>query len=133
MSTIAVRAAAAYRTTHVRSRSPVELVVILYDGLVSCLTEARDALARGDLHTKRTALSLALGIVGELHRGLDREKGGQVAEQLEALYTYISGRLLEANVKGQVDGLEEALQLVRPLREAWSQIAVDAPAAKVSA
>ena len=59
MSTIAVRAAAAYRTTHVRSRSPVELVVILYDGLVSCLTEARDAWLAGPSHQAYGALARA--------------------------------------------------------------------------
>src|SRR5437870_5563827 len=102
MSNTALRAATAYRTTQVGSRSPVELVVLLYDGLVRYLNEARDAMVRGDLLAKRTALSRALGVVGELQSTLDRQKGGQVAEQLEALYTYISSRLLEANLNRQV-------------------------------
>ncbi len=133
MSSMMLRAAATYRATHVGSRSPLELVVMLYDGLVRYLTEARDGLAHGDLRAKRAALSRALALVGELQSTLDRENGGQVAVQLDGLYAYISTRLLEANMKGQVEGVDEALRLVVPLRDAWSQIAVDTHSVRVTA
>jgi flagellar protein FliS len=130
----AYRAAAAYRTTQVESRSPLELVVMLYDGLSCSLSEAREALSRSDLHTKRTAVSRSLGILDELQNTLDLERGGQIAARLQALYVYVSSRLLEANANAQVDGFDEALRLMAPLREAWATIAVKTPAAqKVSA
>lgn len=120
---IAQRASGAYQTTQVSSRSPVELVAMLYDGLVRFLTQGRDAVARGDLQAKRLAISGALGALSELQNTLDLEKGGEMAQRLQALYAYIGSRIIESNVNRDVAGLDEALKLVIPLREAWSDIA----------
>jgi flagellar protein FliS len=132
MST-AGRAAGAYRSTQVGSRSPVELVAMLYDGLMRFLTQARDGLATGDLRAKRAGISGALGVLTELQNTLDMEKGGDMAVRLQALYAYISSRVIESNVNRNVAGIEEALKLVAPLREAWTDIAAASPAVKVSA
>jgi flagellar protein FliS len=123
MSATAFRAASAYRDTLVESRSPLELVAMLYDGLIRSVTQARDALARGDLREKHMAQSRALRVLHELQHTLDRERGGELAKQLEALYIYVSTRLLEANVNKEMDGYDEALRLMTPLRDAWVQIA----------
>jgi len=122
------RGAAAYRQTEVQSRSPLELVVMLYDGVLRFVGEARDAMARHDLTAKREAMSRALAIVSELQSTLNLTEGGQVAASLDGLYTYINGRLLDASMTGDVAALEECARLVTPLRDAWMQIAT-APAA----
>jgi flagellar protein FliS len=132
MST-AGRAAGAYRSTQVGSRSPVELVAMLYDGLVRFLTQARDGLASGDLRAKRAGISGALGVLTELQNSLDMDKGGEMATRLQALYAYISSRIVEANLNRDIAGLDEALKLVQPLREAWTDIAAASPAVKASA
>ena len=131
MATPLLRGAAAYRTTLVESRSPIELVAMIYDGLVGSLTQARAALAEGDLKGKRTATTRALGMIGELQNTLDTEKGGEIARRLDALYTYISSRLIEANMNAEVEGFDEALKLVTPLRDAWVQIAGGPSSVKV--
>jgi flagellar protein FliS len=128
MSSAASRAAAVYRATQVESCSPLELVAMLYDGLTQALTQARDALARGDLRQKQVALSRALRMVSELQNSLNHESGGEVARQLDALYTYLTTRLVESNVKKDPSGFDEALRLLAPLREAWTQIAGGGPA-----
>ena len=106
---------------------------MLYDGLVRFLTQARDSLVGGDLQEKGAAISGALGAISELQNTLDLEKGGEMATRLQALYAYIGSRIIEANVNRDVAGLDEALKLVLPLREAWSDIAASRPAAKASA
>ena len=123
MSANACRAANAYRATMVESRSPLELVAMLFDGLIRSVTQAREATVRGDLREKHVAQSRALRVMHELQHTLDRERGGALARQLEALYTYVTSRLLEANVNKDVAGYDEALRLMTPLRDAWSQIA----------
>ena len=130
---MAGRALGAYKNTQVGSRSPVELVAMLYDSLVRFLTQGRDALASGDLQAKRLAISGALGALSELQNTLDLDKGGEMAKRLQALYAYIGSRIIEANLNRDVASLDEALKLVLPLREAWSDIAAAAPAAKASA
>src|SRR5262245_36151415 len=123
MSATAYRAANAYRETLVESRSPLELVSMLYDGLIRSVIQARDATKRGDLKEKHVAQSRALRVMHELQNTLDRDNGGELAKQLEGLYTYVTSRLLEANANKEVAGYDETLRLMTPLREAWAQLA----------
>jgi flagellar protein FliS len=132
MSNAAFRAANAYRSTEIESRSPLELVVLLYDGLVRHLTEAREAIARGDLHAKRASVSRALAILNHLQNTVDREQGGEIATQLLSIYGYTSKRIVDGNMKLDSAAIDEALRLLAPLREAWAEIA-SARSARVSA
>jgi flagellar protein FliS len=124
-----VRGAAAYRQTHVQSSSPLELVVLLYDGLLKHLHATRDAADRKDLIAKRDHLSRTFAILGELQSTLNMAEGGEVARQLDALYTYISGRLSDFNIQGDRAAIDEVERLVTPLRNAWAEIATARPAA----
>lgn len=117
------RGANAYLQTQVQSRTPMELVVLLYDGAIRFLGQARDAMQTGDLATKRDALSRGLAIVGELQNMLNMEAGGEVAERLDGLYTYIHTRCLDANARRDVSGLDESIRLLLPLRDAWAAVA----------
>jgi len=121
------RAAGVYQQTHVQSRSPVELVLMLYDGLLRFLGEARDAIGRNDLVDKREKMSRALAILSELQNTLNMTEGGNIASSLDGLYTYVNGRLLDANMHHTTAGIDEALRLLTPIREAWSQLATQPP------
>lgn len=121
------RATLAYRQTQVQSRSPLELVVMLYDGAIRDMKAAKAAMTRGDLAAKRQAMSRALGIVSELQSTLNMKDGGEVAERLDSLYVYVNGRLLEANMHGNQGALDDAISVFITVREAWAQIA-SAPA-----
>jgi flagellar protein FliS len=121
------KGAQAYLQTQVQSRTPVELVVMLYDGALKFLGQARDAMATGDLVAKRHALSRGLAIVQELQNMLNMEAGGEIAARLDGLYTYVLGRCYEANAQRDASGLEEAIKLLTPLRDAWADIAAQGP------
>jgi flagellar secretion chaperone FliS len=118
------RATQAYRRVESESRSPLELVVMLYDGALRFLGEASDAAARGDLRARTNAISRTLAIIAELQSTLDLEKGGAVADQLDDLYTYITSRLLDVALKKDVTAIDEARKLLTPIRDAWSQLAL---------
>lgn len=119
----ASRAAQAYRRVESESRSPLELVVMLYDGALRFLIEASTAAARRDLRARAQAVSRVLAIIAELQSTLDLEKGGAVAEQLDDLYTYITSRLLDVALKNDSTAIDEAHKLLTPIRDAWSQVA----------
>jgi flagellar protein FliS len=125
----ASRAAQTYRRIESESRSPLELVVMLYDGALRFLNEAADAAERGDLRARARAVSRVLAIVAELQSTLDLEKGGAVADQLDDLYTYITSRLLDIALKNDVTAIAEARKLLTPIRDAWSQVSTQLPAA----
>jgi flagellar protein FliS len=128
----ASRAAQAYRRVESESRSPLELVVMLYDGALRFVAEARDAHARKDVRARGQAISKALAIIGELQNTLDMEKGGAVAEQLDNLYIYISSRLLDVTLKHDVSACDEVQKLLTPVRDAWSQASTQAPASQLA-
>lgn len=117
------RGAQAYLQTHVQSRSPLELVVMLYDGAIRFLREAQDAMIARDLVAKGRSLSRALAILNELQNNLNFEQGGELAERLDSLYTYMIGRLVDANIKSDPAGIQECLALLDNLRGAWVEIA----------
>ncbi len=121
------RGAQQYLQTQVRSRTPLELVVMLYDGALRAVAAAADAQAKRDIRTRAANVSKALGIVAELQASLDREKGGKVAEELDDLYGWMTSRLVDATIKQDVKPLNEVKNVLQILRDSWQQIA-NAPA-----
>ena len=123
------RGAQAYYQTQIQSRSPLELVVMLYDGALRFLQQTVDAMQSGDLVAKRDSLSRAMAIVTELHGMLDLEQGGEVAASLDSLYTYMIERITTANQQRDPAPVVEVMRLMTGLRDAWSQIAQAPPPA----
>jgi flagellar protein FliS len=115
------RGVQAYQAVHVQSRSPLELVVMLFDGALRFLQQARDAQARGDVRTRAHGVSRALAIVGELQNTLNMDEGGALATELERLYLYMSGRLLDVTLKRDATALDEVHKLMALLRDGWAQ------------
>jgi flagellar protein FliS len=119
---------ASYRKTQVQSRTPLELVVMLYDGALQSMSVARAAIERGDIPSRRDAISRALAIISELQSTLNLEQGGAVAESLDELYEFASRRLLDAAMKNDVAPIDEVSRVFTPLRSAWQTIATPAVA-----
>jgi flagellar secretion chaperone FliS len=136
MSAPAARGIDSYRQTEIQSRSPLELVVMLYDGALRFTGDARDAMVRRDIRARQTHLSRALAIVSELQSTLDMETGGEVAERLDKLYGFVRDRLIEASARQDLQPLDEARRVLTTLREGWlaisraSTTATTAPAAR---
>jgi flagellar protein FliS len=120
------RGAQAYYNTHVQSRSPLELVVMLYDGALRFCDQAATAMDAGDMATKAVAMSRAFAIVAELQNTLNVKDGGDVARQLDALYAHMHDKLVEANTQRSSAPLRDVMRLLTPLRDAWSQVATPA-------
>src|SRR5262245_1111199 len=87
----------AYRRTEAQSASPLQLVVMLYDGALRFLNEARAAQARGDMRARGAALRRVTAIVAECQSTLDLERGGAVAAELDRLYSYIDRKSTRLN------------------------------------
>lgn len=119
------KGADAYRRVDVQSRSPLELVVMLYDAAIGNLTEASLADARQDIPARAAAISKALAIVAELHTTLNLADGGTVAAELDRLYTYVSQRLVDVTMKRDSSGLKEASKMLATIRDAWQQISAE--------
>ncbi len=112
-----------YSQMEIRTASPAGVVAKLYEGAIRfCRTavahdEAGRSLERGQ------AIGRALAIVGELQNALDREQGGEIARNLDALYLFVGDRLLQANLSAGRGALEEAERVLVELHGAWDAVA----------
>ncbi len=117
------RGAEAYLRTETLSRSPLELVVMLYDGALRFVGEAREAMVRGDIRLRAHAIDRAMSIVAELQNTLNMDTGGDLAVELDRLYRFTSEKLLEATATRRVAALDEAQRVLVTLRDGWARIA----------
>ena len=109
--------------TGVAGATPHQLVALLFDGFMEALAHARGAMRSGQLEAKGMAVGRAVRIVEEgLRAGLDLQAGGNLARDLDELYTYLTMRLTMANIRNDEAMLDECQRLVQPLREAWLSI-----------
>ncbi|QJD89374.1 flagellar export chaperone FliS [Duganella dendranthematis] len=115
--------------TGVLAASPHKLIVMLFDGALTALNDAAAGIKNSDIGQKGKSLSKAIMIIDSgLRAALDKKAGGDIAESLDALYEYMSNRLLAANVNSDLGMVEEVQRLLIELRDAWNAIA-DTPAA----
>lgn len=109
--------------TGVASASPHKLIVMLYDGALVSILSGISNMKTGNVAAKGAAISKAINIVDNgLRAALDKKVGGEIAQNLDALYEYISARLLKANLTNDQAILEEAHALLADLRDAWNAI-----------
>jgi flagellar protein FliS len=111
-----------YRETAVLSATPGELVVMVYDHLLTSLLRARQSIAANNHETRLAEFSRARDAVAELLATLDRDKGGAVASQLSGLYTFFLRELATLGVQPDVARLDRVISMVRELREAFTAI-----------
>lgn len=116
-----------YRSNAVLTASPGQLVLMLFDGALSALAIARDALGRPETDMRRLEvvnhqLLKAQAIVSELQGGLNFQVGGDVAKTLNELYDYYNRRLFEANLRKQVGPVIEVEKMLGELRTGWAEM-----------
>ena len=109
-----------YRHMQVTTASPEKLLLMLYDGAVNFAKMAQDRLTQQDIPGKGVYLSKALAIVAELMNTLDREVGGEIAQNLEGLYIYLIGEFTKANIHNDAKSLDNAIGILSHLRDTWT-------------
>lgn len=119
--------------TGIIAASPHKLIVMLFDGALVALSAALIHMKAGQIAEKGRAISKAITIIDSgLRASLDKKVGGEIAESLDALYEYMSARLLLANLKNQPDILEEVQRLLTDLRDTWNAIGNTSAAQNIS-
>jgi flagellar protein FliS len=130
MSALAARGIDTYRRTEIQSRTPLELVVMLYDGALRFIGDAREAIVQRDIARRAHSISRALAIISELQSSLDMKAGGEIAASLDGLYGFVRDRLVEASIRQDVGAVDEARRVLTTLREGWAGISEERLAAR---
>lgn len=105
--------------TGVATADNVQLIQMLFDGLLESLATARGHIENGNIPGKSNALSRAGRIVVGLQGALDFERGGELANNLNELYSYMTRRILHVNANNDLEALTEVVSLVGDISEAW--------------
>ena len=116
---MAINVAAAYLDNKVKTASPAELTLMLYDGSIKFCNIAIMAIEENDNSKANTNIIKAQKIMLELRSSLDHKY--EISKNLDLLYEYIYSELIEANMKKDKNVLDEVLESLRELRDTWKE------------
>lgn len=102
---------------------PARQIVMLYDGILQRITIAKNAIADRRINDRYLAVEKATRIIEALQGCLDHEKGGDIAPQLDRLYTYFIFRLQSINIENDSAICDELLARIGELRASWATLA----------
>jgi flagellar protein FliS len=111
-----------YLKTRIMTASPEQLRLMLYEGAIKFCRQAREALPKRDFETSYNALTRAQKIVLELSTSLNHQVAPDLCSKLNALYTFIYRRLVDANLHRDVAPIDEAINLLEYEKETWQML-----------
>lgn len=105
--------------------TPYKIVQMLLAGALERLAKARVAIEQEKFPERGELLSATLMIVAELRMALDHEAGDEIAANLDNLYEFMMGEIVQANIHDDVGKLEGVSRLLREIKESWDAIPTD--------
>ena len=112
-----------YRSNHVETADPKQLIIMLYDGALRFLDKALGTIEDYKQYDEANRNILrAQDIITELMVSLDMDRGGEIANNLMSLYSFMKKELLEANVNKEKKGVQQVIKMLTELKEAWEQM-----------
>lgn len=112
----------AYKKASVNTLDQNKLIIMLYDGAIKNASFAVEHMKSGEIEKVHNCLIKAKNIVTELMATLNMEKGGDVAKNLQSLYSYMFSQLIEANMEKKTQPIVVVIELLKELRVAWVEI-----------
>lgn len=111
-----------YQKTNIETSSPQKLVLILYDGALRFIREAKKLLEEENFTEAFHKILRAENIVVELISSLNFDAGGEIANNFMQLYKFVNKRLVEANSERDIKKLEEAEIILSDIRDIWIEV-----------
>ncbi len=108
-----------YKNNSILTASGPELTLMLYNGAIKFCNLAREAIMNKDIQKSHENIIKAENIIDELKFTLDKKY--PIAEEMDRLYTYIHQLLVQANIKKDIQKLDDALELIREFRDTWQE------------
>lgn len=109
--------------TGIESADPHKLILMLFEGAQEALAKARIHMQHNEIAEKGQMISKAIMIIDHgLKASLDMNAGGDLAIKLQALYDYMTHRLLVANIQNNIEIVNEVNKLLSELYGAWKEI-----------
>jgi flagellar secretion chaperone FliS len=107
-----------------------KLVLLLYEGAMGYLHNAKECIRKGDVSGKSNYLNRVFDIIQELNASLKMEEGGEIAQSLRSLYVFLGKHLMKAKIERDgTQKIDEAIFILKELGDAWQKI-MDKPEVK---
>ena len=110
-----------YKQNQTQTASPEQILIMLYDGAIRFTRQAMEGIIDKKPVQKLEGISRAMAIILEFSNSLDRKIGGKIAEDLDALYFFMTRQLTEARKDNDIEKLRVVEGLLVDLRETWMQ------------
>lgn len=110
----------AYKQNSINTASPGELTLMLYNGCIKFLNVAKKAMEEKNIEEKNKNLQKAQAIITELMVTLDMNY--EISKQILPLYEYMHRRLIEANIKNNIEIVDEVIGLTTEFRDTWKEV-----------
>ncbi len=111
-----------YQENAIITQSPGNLIVMLVNGAIRFLNKAIEELEAKNYGEKGKCITRALDIINELDVALDMETGGDITQNLRALYGFMRMHLKQANIKKDPEMIREVIKILQDLNEGWKAI-----------
>ncbi len=108
----------AYKSVKTQTTSPQQAIVMAYDGIINFLNLAKTKMQERDFYMTNEYIFKARRLLSELTLALNDE-AGELADNFRALYNYCYNRTIEANLRKNPEIIDEVVQLISPLADAW--------------
>lgn len=111
---------AQYNNSKVMTASPAELTLMLYEGAIRFCNMAINGIEQKDIEKSHNNIVKAENIIDYLQATLDMKY--PVAEHFNDIYNYLQQRLVQANLKEDVEILQEVCEHIRSVRDTWKEV-----------
>ncbi len=110
-----------YQKSSIETASREQILIMLYDGAIQFLNKAKISMQNNEIEATHNNLMGAQNIIQEFINSLDREVAPQLAENLTSLYEYFIRRLIHANIKKEIEPIDEVLKYLKNLKSTWEK------------
>lgn len=111
-----------YKRSNIETAGKLDLIIMCYERAIQLLAQVKDHILENEPAKKVLKLKKVLNIIAELQSCLNMEKGGQIARNLDSLYSYMTKRLLVGDIRKDSAVYDEAIRILSELKEAWQTI-----------
>jgi flagellar protein FliS len=108
------------RETSVSSAKPVELVALVYQRLLDHLHTGQVQMREGADSSESFTKAIDLITTG-LESCLDKEKGGEIAQNLALIYDWAGKEIIRARLCRDPEMIQGVINAFVPLAEAWRE------------
>lgn len=105
--------------SNILASDPHKIIVMMFDGVLQSISQAKGAIERKDLALKSTSMTKSINILNALRNSLDFTSEPEISKRFDDLYAYCIDQLNDISLTLNAEGIDEVFNLLKPLRDAW--------------